>query len=185
MAIPSSPVRAFANRWDARPAAGELALGRAGDLHPCTSILSARSVDAPPVGRQTEQAPGLLGPLAHGPAHRSCNLRDHPPGPALFRALHEPRPEAPDRRLDRHDRGQTLELPARQVLEKIEQLAVPGDHPHHGRDRPILQWMSVNHRDARVVLNRPSVVLSLAAEGHFLMIKEEIFVHPAERGDHF
>ena len=50
----------------------------------------------------------------------------------------------------------TLELPARQVLEKIKQLAVPGDHPHLGRNRPILQGMSVNHRHARVIFHPPA-----------------------------
>ena len=78
----------------------------------------------------------------------------------------------------------TCKLPARQVLEEIKQLAVPGDDPHLGRNRPILQGMSVDHRHACIIFDRPAQALGRPAERDFFVIKEEILVHSAQRGDH-
>ena len=75
---------------------------------------------------------------------------------ALFPTPPDPRPASPNRRLDRHDRGQTEKLPAGQVLEEIEQLAVPGDDPHLGRNRPILQGMSVDDGQAWIIFDSPA-----------------------------
>src|SRR5262249_7496952 len=60
---------------------------------------------------------------------------------------------------------------------------VPGDDPHLGRNRAILQGMSMDDADARVELDPPAALLSDPAEGHLLVVEEEILVHPAHLSD--
>src|SRR4051794_34143168 len=43
----------------------------------------------------------------------------------------------------------------------------------------------MDHRHARVVLDRPASIASHAAKGHFFVIQEEIFVHPTHVVEHF
>ena len=127
---------------------------------------------------------GRLGKCAarRAPRFRSfsqsaSHLADRSPRASIFSPAQKPRPDAPNRGFDRHDRGKTEKLPARQVLEKIKQLAVPGDDPHLGRNRSILQGMSVNHGHTGIIFDSPARPPGRATEGDFLVIEEKILVH--------
>ena len=114
----------------------------------------------------------------------ASDLADRSPRANFFTPPQKSRPNSPDRRFGRHDRGKTQKLPARQVLEEIKQLAVPGDDPHLGRNRPILQGMSVNDAHTGVIFGPPAQPPGRLTEGHFLVIKEEILVHAPQAGHH-
>ena len=67
------------------------------------------------------------------------DVGDGPPGAGVDVTSSCPVPGGPGHRFQPDDGPEGDELPARQVLAEIEQLAMPGDDPHLGRNRPILQ----------------------------------------------
>ena len=110
------------------------------------------------------------------PAREASN---HSPGTRFLTPSQQNRKPATRGRFNRDQPPETHEMPTREVLPKIKQLAVSRDDPHARRERSGMERMPVDHFETGVELDRPARASGRLAKRNLFIIKKEIVVHAA------
>src|SRR5262245_14476194 len=88
---------------------------------------------------QIGQCEGVASPRNDPPTKAPRHVADCSPRPRVLGPSPPVRPKTQAHRFQTDNPGKPDKMPSRQMFLKVKEFAMPCDHPHLGRKRPILQ----------------------------------------------